>query len=287
MKTERKTDVNVYEPLAGEEAMIFELGIPVVKTGDVFHVDVRQKVPLSVDRNNVTPKYLKRLRAATLDATYARLTPEQSSNKGVTDGLADASPVAIATVLDMRFGQRRFVPDFNREATGALTAEGFTAVPPNAFDKETFSAIKKANALPSGNQLRPKLTVAGIAFADDKVTDAMKKFRAMTEMIAKSVLDKEVVWKWSDTPGATVLAQCGPSGEKAISLTVNVARLGVEWFSESPARNRENLDLIFHELGHHNGAMDCTREHCDAVTFIASSVAVLMMTRPTLFTDYV
>ena len=33
-RTARKTTINVYDPLPGETAMLFEMGIPVVETGD-------------------------------------------------------------------------------------------------------------------------------------------------------------------------------------------------------------------------------------------------------------
>ena len=47
-----------------------------------------------------------------------------------------------------------------------------------------------------------------------------------------------------------------------------------------------NIDLLIHELGHHAGAMDCTREHANEMTRIAGTLAVLMLTRPALFDDY-
>ena len=68
-KTNRKTQVRVYEPLPGETAMLYEMGIPVVDTGDRFHIDVGQKVPLNMDRDNVTPAYLRAIRVAVLNAT--------------------------------------------------------------------------------------------------------------------------------------------------------------------------------------------------------------------------
>ena len=40
-ETNRKTQVWVYKPLPGETATLYEMGIPVVETGDRFHVDVR------------------------------------------------------------------------------------------------------------------------------------------------------------------------------------------------------------------------------------------------------
>ena len=58
-KTTRKTLVSVYEPLDSETPTLYEMGIPVVETGDRYHVDIGQKVPLNMDRDNVTPAYLR------------------------------------------------------------------------------------------------------------------------------------------------------------------------------------------------------------------------------------
>jgi hypothetical protein len=278
IKTERKTTVDIYHVLDGEVACLYEVGIPICPTGDVYHADVRQKIPLSVDRNNVTPKYLKRLRAAVLDATYHLLTVEQSASKGVTDALALATPEAITAVMDKRFGENRFVPDFNREATGSLTAEGFTAVPTRAFDAETWQAVKDAGAIQSGNQLRPHPSTVGEMVTDE--TPGMTAFREFTLMLAREVLcvtASLTYAKWDGVP-----AQCGPGCQ----LTFNVKALGHKFFSEHPASDAANLNILFHELGHYNGAMDCTREHCNGVTKVASETMVLMQTRPELFEKY-
>jgi len=145
--TERKTRIDIYSIWEGEVASILELGIPVVETGDVFHYDVRQRVPLPINRNNVHPSYLKRLRGAVLDATADLLSPQQAANKGVTDGIAAASLHTRVHVMQTRFGEKRYVPDFNRESGGELFAEGQTPVPPNAFDAETWKSLKEADAI--------------------------------------------------------------------------------------------------------------------------------------------
>jgi hypothetical protein len=54
-RTERKTRMAICEPLLGESAAIYELGIPLVEVGDGYHVDVLQKFPLTFDRTNVPP----------------------------------------------------------------------------------------------------------------------------------------------------------------------------------------------------------------------------------------
>ena len=218
-RTERKTRIDIYEVCAGEVAGIFELGIPVVDTGDVFHYDVRQRIPLPINRNNVHPSYLKRVRGAVLDATADLLTPEQAANKGVTDGIPAARPETRVTVLNARFGKKRYVTDFNREAGGELFAEGHTPVPPNAFDAETWKAIKDAGAIQSANQLRPKHYVASIPLPESQITPAMQKFRQFAEMVCHLTLNKSIVsWDWSNNPTASNAASCGPHGADAIVI---------------------------------------------------------------------
>lgn len=285
--TERKAPIEIYEVLSGEVASIFELGIPVVETGDVFHYDVRQRVPLPINRNNVHPSYLKRLRGAVLNVTADLLTAEQAANKGVTDGIAAASPEARAKVMNARFGERRYVPDFNREAGGELFAEGYTPVPPRAFDADTWKSLKEADAIQSANQLRPKHYIASVSLPPEKVTPAMDKFRRFAELVCQLTLNKSIAsWHWSDNPAANNAASCGPAGDNAINLAVNAGVLRPEWFSDQPATCPRNIDLLIHELGHHAGAIDCTREHANEITKIAASLAVLMLTRPALFNGF-
>ena len=286
-RTERKTRIDIHEVRAGEMASLFELGIPVVETGDVFHYDVRQRVPLPINRNNVHSSYLRRLRGAVLDATADLLTPEQAANKGVTDGITAAKPETRVTVMGTRFGEKRYVTDFNREAGGELFAEGHTPVPPNAFDSETWKALKAAGAIQSANQLRPKHYVAAMPLPEARITPAMRKFRQFAELLCTLTLNKSIAsWSWTDNPAASNVASCGAQGEDAIVMAVNVGALGPEWFSDQPATSVRTIDLLIHELGHHAGAIDCTREHANEITRIAGTLAVLMLTRPALFDDY-
>jgi hypothetical protein len=48
--TTRKTKVHLYEPVGAGIGTLYELGIPVVETGDSYHCDVQQKMPVSLDR---------------------------------------------------------------------------------------------------------------------------------------------------------------------------------------------------------------------------------------------
>src|SRR5438552_484616 len=43
----RKTPVSIFEALPGEVPSLYEMGLPVVETGDKWHVNIGQKVPLN------------------------------------------------------------------------------------------------------------------------------------------------------------------------------------------------------------------------------------------------
>ncbi|MDZ4842023.1 MAG: hypothetical protein SH859_07770 [Hyphomicrobium aestuarii] len=290
IKTERKTRVDVYAPLAGERAMIYEMGIPVVgPVGDLFHADVQQKVPLGIDRNSVPPKFHRCLLAAVLNVTHHRLNPDQAASISVTNALPEAAPAAVRSVMETRFGPRRFVTDFNREATGELTAEGYTAVAPGTFSAAEWQAIKTAGAIQSGSHLRPKLKTAPIPWPPDQITTAMRKFQTFAEFLCNKLLDKKIgTFDFLNNPTASTCADCEMIDAQTIALRWNVGHssIGPNWFSDTPAADMGNLDLLIHELGHHQGDQDCTREFVNHVTKIAAKLAVLMLTTPELFAAF-
>src|ERR1700676_639464 len=56
---QRKTKVRLYVAKDCEVPMLYEMGMPVVEIDCKWHVDIQQKVPLNIERDNVTPSYLK------------------------------------------------------------------------------------------------------------------------------------------------------------------------------------------------------------------------------------
>jgi hypothetical protein len=286
-KTSAKTDIEVYEPPDGTTGMIYELGIPVMNVEHPFIMDVRQKVPLSVDRNNVTHGYYRKLCGAVLDATATLLTDEQARSKGVTEGIATAqSDEAVKEVILKKHGTGAYVPDpGNREANAELFARGRLPVNPGTYDRDTWDRIRDAKALPSASDLIPRRNVPPVPYGDE-ITRGMRQVAALAKLICSEVLKKSLTVRFSGNANVTCSAQCGPEKDGSVLLIFHAKILEREWFSEKPVVSRDNLDLIFHELGHHKGDQDCTRDHCDQVTFIAASVSVLLQTKPELFESF-
>ena len=80
--TRRKTVIELFDPLPGAAAGLYEMGIPVVETGDRWHYNILQKVPMGFDRDNVTPAYLSAVRTAVFNATHDLLTPTTARQLG-------------------------------------------------------------------------------------------------------------------------------------------------------------------------------------------------------------
>jgi len=122
---EHPCKVKLHSPLPGEQSYIYEMGIPIVELGDdCWHVDVQQKVPLSRDRDNVNPSYIRKVRASVLNAMVDKLTPEETELGWVeaAAGAPEANDDVIKTMLGTRFGGREMVlpvksdPGATREA---------------------------------------------------------------------------------------------------------------------------------------------------------------------------
>jgi hypothetical protein len=81
----------VYEPRPGEVGIFYEMGIPVLETGDSYHVDVQQNVPLSFNRDNVPPHYLRSLRVSVPNAVYQDLPEADATAAWVQDFLLQSA----------------------------------------------------------------------------------------------------------------------------------------------------------------------------------------------------
>src|SRR5579871_2323644 len=104
-RTTRTATISVYEPFPDEEPTLYEMGIPIVPTGERFHVDVGQKVPLSLCREGVPPAYLQTLRVLVLNELHALLPKEELTAAWVNDATDDkrCSPEAVRRFLDAKF----------------------------------------------------------------------------------------------------------------------------------------------------------------------------------------
>ena len=157
-KTVRTTKVEVYEVRDGEKAHIYEMGIPIVETGDKYHYNIGQKVPLNADRDNVTPAYLQEVRVEVLNRMKDKITKEDATSSWVRDAAADenVSKEAVEKVVTLRFGEKRVISDpSDPEGTKRAMAEGYTVIPPGALSGAEWKNVKQYEAARPAGQVTP------------------------------------------------------------------------------------------------------------------------------------
>jgi hypothetical protein len=290
-RSTRKTTVHVYEALPGEPPMLHELGIPVVETGDKWDVSIDQKCPLTMDRSNVTPAYLRDVRTQVVNAMHVQLGVEDANATFLNEALADdqAVPEAVLRALDLKYGEKRAIFDStDLEANMNLVAEGYTLVNGAQLTKAQWANAKKHDPTlrPSG-QIKPTQKVLFTANGKDcwvpreKWTPSMRVVVSYAAVLCHELLDAPVeVSVLSDVTEGW--AACyGSQG-----LVFNLGRLGHSFFEECAQGPTDRLNaLLLHELGHGmpGGANHLAEEYHTGLCTLGARLAKLALVKPHLF----
>ena len=279
----RKTTVKVYEPLPGETASLYEMGLPVVETGDKWHVNVAQKVPLNRDRNNVKPSFLRSVRTLVLNEMHDRITEEDSNRDWVRMASSDpaCTEEAITKVLDLRFGQKRASYDpTDPEANKAWVAQGGTIVHGSMMNGQEWKKAKEAGAIvPAGHLCpspkpysddpnAPKVEVV----PEEKWTEGMKNIAAYARFLGEELMGVMVTVRIVNTNN-NFIACYGMA-----RLDFNLRHLGYRWFEQNIT---EDVDrLLIHEFGHQYSGDHLSEEYHDALCHLGARLKWLALEKP-------
>lgn len=258
--TRRKAVINLHQPVDGEKPALYELGIPVVELpgGEPWHINVMQKVPLNKDRDNVTPSFLREVRAAVLDATHQTLTAEQAASTWVRDATPKASDAAVESVVTARFGEKRVIHDMgDPEASGEAASRGYTVVHGGSMSREEWDAVKRVGAILPAPKVtptqRPEFGSRDNA-ADTKDippadwSDGMKRVAAYAVRFAAACLGVEVTVTMTRDPENGRMQAWYGRGIARSDLTFNVYALGERWFEQPDPIEVDRL--LIHEFAH-------------------------------------
>lgn len=285
----RDTNVEVYVLRQGEKATLYEMGIPVMELGDdPYHVNVMQKVPLSMERDAVTPSYLRDVRAAVLDHMHTNLSVEQARGKWASDAIEESSSKeAVRSIVVKRYGENTVTFDpSDREANNIATARGFTVISGGAFTSEAWDKIREAEvALPAG-----QVTPSPKPFHPDGeplklVPEGEWSFHMdlYAKMVARLAMELEaidVVVQFTNDRGWKFGAAYGKTHPNAGLMTVNAGRLGSAFFA--PTNLADQLRLFTHELGHHFGH-HLEESYHEALCRLSGKLAVAALDHPDWF----
>ena len=278
----RKTTVGIYEALPGEVPAIYEMGLPVVETGDRWHVNVGQKVPLTLNRDNVRPAYLQAVRVAVLNAAFDLLTEDEEATAGWCK-LAGSDPRcsddAIKHLIRLRFGDKVAAPDpSDVEAMKAFQAQGGTIVV--GLSKGEWENVRRSRAVLPAGQICP----TGKPYSDDpgakgvtvvpeeKWTEGMKNIVAYARFLAGELMGVSLVVSVVHTTNN--FAACYGAGR----LDFNLLRLGHRWFDQGIT---EEVDgLLIHEFGHQFSSDHLSHEYHEALCRLAAKLKRLALEKP-------
>lgn len=285
-RTARKTTVTAYEPLPGEVPALYELGIPVVETSDRWHVDIGQRVPLNVDRDNVTPAYLAKVRALVLEYMAPLLDAEQANATWVRNAIQEhgneLSDSVVSKILDLRFTDKRVAHDVSDpESNARAVAAGYTVVHGSQMSRAEWDAARRTGTiLPAG-----RVTPSPKPFSpdgrplqyieEDAMSPAMRAFRDYAERIGHRLLQRLVTcWLTKDTTWQFAGAY-------------STGRLIINWRDvRRPWEAGELIlinDLLLHEFAHHFEESHLSDDFHRALSRLGAKLTQLALDEPTLF----
>jgi hypothetical protein len=248
--TKRTCRVVVYDAAAGETPSLYELGIPVVETGDRWNADVQQKVPLNLERDNVPPSYLRLLRTLVANHTAQLLTQEDAGSTWVQEALGDdrVEPEVVERALTKLYGRKRVAYDpSDPEANKIATSRGYAVVHGGAFNRRQWRQIRRAKALPPAGQVTPSPKVllgpdAKPPIPPDQWTPGMQRLASYTRALGLELLGFEPTVEFQDQANEHQAWW----GDRTI--TFNLRRLGRDW---PDLATQAAVDaLLLHEFAH-------------------------------------
>lgn len=251
-RTRRKTRMHISRPVAKDgRGWIFDQGMPVQPIEAGFDVDVMQKIPQNPNRDTVSETYLQDIYAEVLNAMHPDMGRDEFSETWVRTAVEDSrvnEGAARATVKN-RLGEKAVMWSSNRNANLEAIDNGYHVVHPRTMSKEERTTLQEIGGLES----------AGARFGSSLGGSEDPYFRMVdVSDDADKLAFKEWVIELGHYIGVTVdvqfihnsrsfaMADCTRSSARP-TMRFNLARLDDEFFT---ARDREQLGLVIHELGH-------------------------------------
>ena len=287
-RSARQTAVRVYKTREGEVGRLYEMGIPVVETSDPWTVEIMQKVPLNMDRDNVTPAYLRELRVAVVNETYEDLAPAHAAATAVKEALGDKriAVVAINKILTLAHGEKRATVDpRDPESVSTAVSHGHAVLRGGEYTAEQWENIRRAGTAPATSTLfptpkpysdNPNATPARFV-PEDEWTPAMRGMAEYAADCGWKLLRRAIRVHFEKGRMTSSWAANYSPGE----LIFNYDRLGKQWF-EDGLREGVN-DLLIHEYGHQYGSDHLSHTYHEAVTMLGAKLADIALDDPGFF----
>jgi len=284
-RTLRNTEIQIFEPPSGKTPMLFELGIPVVETGDKWDVSIQQKVPLNTDRDNVTPAFLRQVRVAVFNHMHSLIEEEDTTSSWVNEAASDPNceTEAATTFLHKKFGEDVVTADpTNMEANNEAVSQGWAVIPPRgALTPGQRANLKEAGLLVSSSTQFPNYKNAKSCSGEPaKKTPGMSRIEEYAKGLAQRLLNITIQVEFLESKKWTASADYGHK-----RLRFNVTKLGQGWFDRGVTETVAKL--IIHELGHQLSDNHLSHDYHDGVCLLAARLQNAVLSEPGWFKQFI
>ncbi len=279
----RETSIRLYSLRQGEKPMLYEKGIPVVEIDGKWHVDVQQKIPLNIERDNVTPSYLKAVFAAVLNERKDFLTEEDAAAAWVAVGLADTriSDDAVKVIVQKRFGTKAVIYDRKDKGSNKeCTSKDYTVVPIGSMSKEEWRNVKRAGAMKMAGEVCPtdhENQVPDKTLGHDELTPIQSQYERLIQTLAPLMIGQPMAVKFIEDEDIPYEG-CTRWKPGEFLMEVNLA-------FHDPNDWHQNYELLIHEFAHHAVQSNdhLVNVFYDTVTEMGAKLTRLALNHPTLF----
>ena len=259
--TRRKTTIRIYEVLNGEEAHLYEMGIPVDKLECPWHVEVAQKIPLSIDRSSVRYGFRQSIERAAAEIMAEQMEEDHARGGWVSTALEFMEDDdAVRSIVQKRFGKAVIYDPSAPESNKLALDAGYAVVHGGELSKMAWSTVKQAEALkPAGRVFedgRVNTSPDGIPpVPSDQWTANMRKVAEYAGQFAQHVLGHGMQVCFYDDSRLGFSAFCG-----ARMIALNIGGSDVRHAVEE--LDQERIDrLLIHECAHDKVSDHLTHEY--------------------------
>lgn len=276
--TQRKTEVQVFEVLPGETPMLYELGIPVVEIECQYHVNIGQKVPLNVDRDNVRPSYLRDVYAYVFNEMHEEVEPEDTVTPWVTEATSSGKvhEKAFGDFMTKRFGENPVTSTPGMpEADHDAQAHNRTVIRPADMTPGQREAAKEFDLLHSSAETFGHQRGDIYATVKD-LTNGMILVKNYAMWLAEQLLNRKIKVSFvrrHPVAGHVTLATYGLG-----NLDFNVDGLAKDFFDHGASVAVDKL--LIHEFGHEYESDHLSRGFEDACCMLGAKLKKLALTNP-------